>query len=91
MYLCKYHRYSRGEYMFEHSTEYCPSQRGYLTHNRRSKVKHLTCRHTALAFAGTAHKPHGTIAYICSTVASSNTSFINGKKKQRLSCSKYPV
>lgn len=39
------------------------------------KCPSLTCLQIALAFEGIAHKLHETTVYICSTVASLNTSY----------------
>lgn len=49
--------------------------------NQLSSNALLTCLQIALAFEGIAHKPHETTAYICSIVASLNTSY---KKKVKI-------
>jgi len=52
----------------------------------KTKIKYssraLTCHQKASAFGGTAHKPHGTTACICSTATSLDTSFTNKKKNK---------
>lgn len=52
------------------------------TDNHEVQLHFLTCHQKALAFGGTAHKPHETTAYICSTATSLDTSFINRKKNK---------
>lgn len=42
--------------------------------NHKVQFHFLTCHQKALAFGGTAHKPHETTVYICSTATSLDTS-----------------